>query len=168
MVDRCAAENGLPTIVNAYTRSDDLEDLMFVQVANANTVRIMAELFRRKPHMLKEATVWCNVDRPCQERIPLKLIFSIRKLLAKWGFQKRNIKVNEETCTMTIGDLPILKAIANDNTIDMTWLDEEWKSWDELHNSTELRDIVMKAQADFETAHEKSRKGLGKGKHHSK
>ena len=65
---------------------------------------------------------------------------------------------------MKLGDHPILQIRTVDERIELTWLCDEWKDWGELHSSAELREIITTAQADFKTAYDKSRKGLGKGK----
>ena len=150
--------------MNPYIKSDKFEDLMFARLPSAKMVNAAVEMFRRKAQTFKDDVVWCNIDRPSQDRYPLKMLFKFKRLLAGWGFQKRSIRIDEDTSVMKVADKEVVKVSTKEGKLDVEWLCDVWKDWDALHKSTELNDIVTKCCEDLALASQKHCKGLGKGK----
>ena len=141
-----------------------MESIFFASFPTANIAKVAIKLFRQKAVTYKENIVWCNVGRPVHERVPLRLLFQIKKLLGNWGFQQRCIRVDEKSGIMQVGETPVVQACSTDGKLDVQWLSAEWADWKALQESDELKELLNKCQEDLRVAHERSRKGLGKGK----
>jgi hypothetical protein len=155
---------GLPPIINAYVKSDKIENIFFAKFPSKKTAEAGIDLFRQKGTSFKEKTVWCNFDRPVHHRVPLRVLFKLKRLLSSWGFQKSGMVINDETMVMTIGGSDVVKATSKDGSLAMEWLTDEWKEWKELHESQELQDAIAQGHKDLQAAHQRHSKGLGKGK----
>ena len=155
---------GLPRIINPYIKSDDFENLMFAKYPTTKAAETAIEFIRRKAPTYKDNTVWCNIDRPANVRIPLKLLFRIKKLITKWGFNKRVIRIDEGDGTLQVGESLIVKMSAQDGNLIIEWLNEEWEHWKDLQESDEFQKLLQECRDDLALAHQRQSKGLGKGK----
>ncbi len=140
---------------------------MFAKYPNKKAAEEAIELLRRKSPTCKSNIAWCNFDRPANVRIPLQLLFKLKKLLIGWGFQKRAIQLSEDTYVMKVGDMPVAKMTAYDGNLNLEWLNDEWEHWQELHDSEELQTLLPKGREDLASVHQRQIKGLGKGKTHA-
>ena len=163
-LNKILSDSQLPKLINPYIKSDALENLLFAQFPTSGTASASIELFRRRAPAFKEKVVWCNIDRPFQARIPLKFLFQFKKLLASWGFPKRGIQVDETSGRMKVGGTEVVEASSKENVFEVTWLDDGWKHWEDLQQAREFKDLVAKFQEELEAAHNRQRKGQGKGK----
>ena len=108
---------GLPPIMDTYNKGDKFEGLMFGKCANLKTVEAAVSLFRRKAPTFKDDVVWCNVDRPFQERTSLRVLFKFKKTLTPLEhsqYSKSIIRIDEDTRTMKVAGKPILQVSADD------------------------------------------------------
>ena len=158
---------GLPPIINPFIKSEAIENILFAKFQNKATADTVVELFRTKAPTFKDSVVWCGIDRPPHVRIPLKAMFRTKKMLAGWGFQKRSIRINEETCTMTVADKPVMQVTVRDGTVELEWLCDEWREWTELQQAAEFVEILSKCREDVAEARQRYKKGVGKGKTHA-
>ena len=163
-VNKVFKDAGLPPIMNPYIKSDKFEDLMFARLPSAKMVNAAVGMFRRKAQTFKDDVVWCNIDQPFQDRLPLKVLLQFKRVLARWGFQKRSIRIDEDTSVMKVADKEVIKVSTKEGKLDVEWLCDVWKDWDDLHKSTEFNDIVTKCREDLALASQKQSKGFGKGK----
>ena len=81
-----------------------------------------------------------------------------------WGYSKQVVKVDEEKFVMTIENKTIVSASVQNDMLSVTWEDGDWKSWAELHESQEFRNLVEKVNAKLKDAAVRRCKGVGKGK----
>ena len=84
--------------------------------------------------------------------------------LIQWGsFQKKDVKVDDDTMVMRIGRIPVLRAFTRDNIVHLEWLSEEWRTWLELHESPEFQSLVDAATDKLAKSAAAQPKGKGKG-----
>ena len=125
---------------------------------------LVAEDVVKKMYKLKrgEEEVWCKKDLPLDRRVPLSFLLGTRRQLLNWGFTKSNVRVQEETNTLTVAGQPIVKAVVSGSILKLEWINQEWKNWSELVESTEFNELTKKANGSLQKAQDA--KGKGKGK----
>ena len=106
----------------------------------------------------------CKKDLPLETRCPLSILLGLRRQLINWGFSRRAIRVSDDNLTMTIDRKPILTATTCSDQVRLEWLDQTWKEWKELQDSSELKQLIDRANEALKNAAFKRTKGEGKGK----
>ena len=85
-------------------------------------------------------------DAPIGERAPLSFLLGFRWQLGEWGeYDKKAIKVNDETLTIKYNGQVFAHASVKSDKLVVDWLDEEWKNWKKLQESHELNALVETA-----------------------
>ena len=127
-------------MLNSYFKGEEFGDLLFAKFPYAGAAEAAVTVFQAKAPTFKDNMVWCNIDRPFSVRTPLRMLFGIKKLLGKkWGLMKGAIRIDESTGTMKVGDKPVIKVSAQEETPKIEWLSSEWESWQELQDAADLR-----------------------------
>ena len=84
-----------------------------------------------------------------------------RHLIDYWGL--RGVQVKEEELMMKVGRVPVMKATVNQGKMEVEWLDDGWKNWDELQKSEKWKELIRKAEESLDKASAWKGKGKGKG-----
>ena len=107
-------------------------------------------------------------DRPADIRAPHNFLMGVRWFLinkcpanGKLGFHKSIIKVDDAKLTLKVGGKLALTAWTENNQLKHKW-EEEWATWTELQNCTELQEIHERSQKALEQSGVQS-KGSSKG-----
>ena len=76
------------------------------------------------------------------------------------------MSLDRETGILKVEGKDVVQAIVCENQFKITWINEDWAKWSELHNSEELK--TMKEDAGVRLANSRARtsKGAGKGPAH--
>ena len=143
-----------------YYKGDEYVGLVFAKFA----VSKAADEVVRKMSKLKrgQEEVWCKKDLPLDRRVPLSFLLGTRRQLISWGFTKSNVRVQEESNTLTVAGQPVMKAFVSGSTLKLDWINQEWKNWTEFVESTEFNELTKKAEGSVQKAEDA--KGKGKGK----
>ena len=88
---------------------------------------------------------------------------TLRRQLLEWRFSKSDIRVKEESLTMTVGGAPVLSARVVQKQLELKWCDPTWKHWGDLQKSPELQKMVDDAEKKLKNAFELRGKGKGAG-----
>ena len=102
-------------------------------------------------------------DAPIEERAPLSFLLGLRWQLGEWEYDKKAIKVNEETLTIKYNGQVFAHASVKSDKLVVDWLAEEWKDWKELQESRELKALVETTDKKLAQARAGKQKGKGKG-----
>ena len=151
----------LPTPAIVYYKGDDFAGTIF---AKFETLRAANEVVTKVSQSTIKANVWCKKDLPLETRCPLSVLLGLRRQLINWGFNRRAIRVKDDTLSMTIEGKPILTATTSSDQVSLDWLDQTWKEWKELQDSAELKLLIDRANDTLKNAAAKRTKGDGKGK----
>ena len=92
----------------------------------------------------------------------MSFLLGVRKQLINWGFTKSRVRVQEDTNTLTVAGEQIMKATVAGSSLTIDWTNQEWKSWKEFVESSELYELTKKAEEGLKKAEDA--KGKGKGK----
>ena len=99
--------------------------------------------------------------------MPQNFLFGFKKLLFNWDFNKKAVRVDTDNLTLSIdGDL-VVRAVVTDKAGEKgktfsTDFQGDWKSWTEMHDSNELKELLNTASSVLARGIGGS-KGLGKG-----
>ena len=79
-------------------------------------------------------------------------------------YDKKIIKVDEKELTMIVNKQKVAQVSTQSGSLQVEWLDEEWKRWKELQESFELKALVEASNKKIGQAKDNEAKGKGKGK----
>ena len=82
----------------------------------------------------------------------------------EWGFTKKEVKVQDETLILKVGNVPVVGASVREDKLHLQWMDPAWQSWKELHASSELAALIAVANKKLQASAEWRAKGKGEGK----
>ena len=69
---------------------------------------------------------------------------------------------------MTVQGKPVASVEIEDCQLKISWLDDTWKEWKELHDSEEVKGLINTGNKRLKDATESKIRELGKGKGKSK
>jgi hypothetical protein len=118
--------------------------------------------FDRSKLQLAGQTVKCKPELPVEQRACLGMVLGLRYHLIQWGFDRKNIKVDDAIPTLSVGGSPVLKVSIAKSEIKIDWLDPTWEAWNELLNTEEYKELVQMSNKRLSQAAE-HKKGMGKG-----
>ena len=141
-----------------YPKGDEFKEILFAKMKAISADGFAKSLTQAK---IKDGVndVWCKNDRPIHERIPLSFLLSLWWQLTQWGCAMQEIKVSDEDLSMMVNSLPVVKAVVDGNTLQLTWF-EDFGKWDELMRSPELSSLIASAN---EMLSKSSLASFGKG-----
>ena len=126
------------------------------------------ELNKSKPK-LQGSEVRFKKEAPIEERAPLSFLLGLRWQLGEWGENKKTIKVDENKMTLKFAGKLVVSVAVKADRLEVEWLTDDWKQWNELHDSAEMKALVETADKKLQHATEgknvacKGKKGKGKG-----
>ena len=80
---------------------------------------------------------WAKVEQPFDIRTAEFALFSIKRMLIDWGYNKSAVRVDTDTNILKIMNKEVAKSEVNDFVLKLTWCDGEWAEWEELQNMSE-------------------------------
>ena len=108
-------------------------------------------------------SIWCKKGRPLETRVPLSLLLGLRRQLIEWNTcSKSDVRVDDNSMIMKVGGVAVAQATVLNKKLNLQWLDPTWSTWTELQSSSELKDLMTKAEKVLSDAYEKRGKGGGK------
>jgi hypothetical protein len=148
---------------DSFFKGDQFKGIMFLKyndVSEANeVVRKLSQV--KVQHAGRQ--IWCKIDLPVEERTSLGFILGLRRLLISWGFDRRNLKVQDEVPMLSVGGSPVASASVANNALEIKWSEESWKTWGDLTGSLEYKNLVDDANKRVKQSAESRKKGGGKG-----
>ena len=69
---------------------------------------------------------------------------------------------------MTAAGKDVMAVGIENDELKITWLDPTWAEWKELHDSSEMKELIGKGNKKLQQSAESKNKQLGKGKGKSK
>ena len=157
----------LPAPLDTYHKGEDFKGLLFCKFPTAQAAKTTIEVFNGKAIKFKEYPVWCKHDLPLEPRTCRSFLLGLRRQLILWGSTtKKSLKVPGDSSVLEWDDTPVVSASVHENKLQLTWLGQAWKEWQEFQSSPELQTLVETANQKLSQAAEKKSKGTGKGKSH--
>ena len=154
-------DKGLEEPSAVYHKGDEFKGIVFAKFTAEKVAEEVVKAISAERHTGEE-TIWCKKDLPLNRRVPLSFLLGVRKQLINWGFTKSRVRVQEENNTLTVAGQPVMHATTDGSSITIDWINQEWKVWAELVDSSEFKDLLKKAEESWKKAEEA--KGKGKGK----
>jgi hypothetical protein len=111
--------------------------------------------------LLKEAGLRAKPDLPVEKRSPKDLLFGLKHILGEWGYKRPNLRVDLEASTLKVGTELVVTVDVDDRSLKLTW-GTDWKNWKELHEDTEVVQLIQKCSSLL--LPQESGKGKAKGK----
>ena len=157
-----------PMPLEIFQKSDELADefdgIIFARFTGAAARECAVSKLRGAKLECNGNNVWGNTDRPVSTRVPLKLLFGLKKLLVSWEYSKRKIRIGEDAMLLSFCEMPVISVCCKASKLELDWQSEEWKRWEELHNDPAFKRLLAACSSILERAADKAGKGEGKGK----
>ena len=138
-------ELSLPEALNIYHKGEEFQGILFASFQSPEATSKVIEVFNRNKPKVGGKDVRSKKDLPIEIRTPISFLLGLRYQLNRWGFSKKEVKVNEFTRTMGVGDVPVLNVEVRDHKLELTWLDVAWEKWNELQASPEMSEMIRTA-----------------------
>ena len=146
-----------------YFKGDEFRGMLYASFKTAEAANTAIEIISKRKLVHKDTEVRCWADASVEERTVRGLLLGLRWQLGEWGFNKKAIKVDIESGTMKVeGKLGATARVEQDN-IKVSWNDQTWGEWKELHDSAELKELIDAGTKRLKRSAE-GKQGLGKGK----
>ena len=147
-----------------YHKGEEFNGILFTRFSSEKVAESIAKRMSLAKLKVEGEKVWCKKDLPIATRVALSFLLGVRRQLLDWKFTKGKVHVIEETLTLEVAGKPRLSAAVRDMQLHLNWVDEEWKTWDELQESQEMKLLKDKAEETLRKAGDAKGKGDGKGK----
>jgi hypothetical protein len=152
-----------------YFKGDEFKGRLYARFINVEVASRAIDMISKSKPMYKESEIWCKHDAPVEVRVIRSLLLGIRWQLNKWGaIDKKAIEVDVPAGTMTVHKKTVANVDIEDGKMKITWHDEAWKAWKELHDSTEVQELMQTGNARLQHAMVSRNADFGKGKGKSK
>ena len=158
-------EGYAPQPIATYIKRKDAEfDGLFC--ANFSSPEDRAKnlnILKAKIVELGNKEIWANVDLPASVRAPDSFLFALEKQLVAWDFAKGSVfvVVDGPSKILKVEGKTVLTIACADGHLNCEW-EEEWKNWDELQKSAELKLLLEHGKKILTSGG----KGKSKGKPH--
>ena len=147
----------------AYHKGDEFKGFMHYKYNDQNAANDVVEKLSRAKLFWDGRQIECKVDTPIEQRAGLGFILGLRRLLINWGFERRNLKVDDYIPLLSVGGSPVVSAKIVEHRLKIDWLDPTWESWEELQKADMFLELVSTANKRLEDSARHSQKGGGKG-----
>ena len=145
-----------------YTKGESFNGVLFFRLPKASDVNHIIGMMNKRQVMYQDRTVKFKKDRPLLDRIPTSFLLGLRWQLGEWGFNKSLIKINESNQTLRFDGKLIATIRVDSNALIIDWEDETWKTWTELQDAAEFKNLYNIANEKLKRAAD-AKKGQGKG-----
>ena len=145
-----------------FHKGDSFKGILYAKFSSPDAVTKAAIAFDARDHKLNGKTVWAKKDLPIQIRSPLSFLLGLRWQLLQWGFSRSEIKVDDTLRTLSVGGGSVVEVNVIDDKLDITWLDDTWLHWDDLHKAPEMIALIEAANTKLRKSAESRAKGKGK------
>jgi hypothetical protein len=147
----------------------EFKGMLWARFTNAEVASRTNEKVNKSKLKYKGLEISCKPDAPVEVRAVRSLLLGIRWQLHEWGsLDKKVIKVDVPASTMTVQGKPVASVEIEDCQLKISWLDDTWKEWKELHDSEEVKGLINTGNKRLKDATESKIRELGKGKGKSK
>ena len=162
-----------PQVVETYHKGEDFKGLLFAKFATKGDRDVAVRKLRQAKEEVRDRKVWAKPDQPVEKRVPATFFFALKRTLLEWGLNKGTAWVDEDRGTLEVaGKLVVTVSVSETATgtsetakkkLECNWA-EEWKTWKELQNSSELKALLEQADETLNRGGKgKSSKGWSKG-----
>ena len=139
--------------------------MLFCNFRSGDAANNAMVAFNKRSDKYNGTQIKCKPDLSIEPRTCRTFLLSLRwKMVTEWGYGKSEVKVDENTMTMSVARNPVLSVAVKNDLIELTWLDDTWSAWAEFRDSKDLKDITDEANKKLEQAAVSRSKGGGKGK----
>ena len=120
--------------------------------------------FDRTKLQLAGQNIKCKLELPVDQRACLGMVLGLFHHLLEWGFDRKNIKVDDAIPMLSVGGSPIMKVSVADNAVKIDWMDQTWEAWSDLQQAEEYKKLLIMSNTRLSQGAEHKKKGTGKGK----
>ena len=166
MKDKLEVAKG-PQPEDIYCKGD-FKGLLFAKFATkVDRDKAVGKFRQAKLENLGEK-VWAKPDKPVEKRVPEMFLFGLKKTMVQtWGWNKFAVWVDEAELTLKAeGELVVTASVvegSGSKKLVCDW-NGEWATWQQLQRSSELAQLLLKAEETLG----KTSGNKGKGKNGNK
>ena len=153
----------LQPAIEPYHKGDEFKGILFAKFASPQVAQTITESFSKARPNMSGKHVWCKFDQPIEARVPKSFLLGLRWQLVQWGFEKQDVRVDDEHMIMKVGGVPVLQVVIDGQKLNTNWLDSSWALWPDLQQSKELQTLVQSASDKLKASFDNRAKGNGKG-----
>ncbi|CAK0910463.1 unnamed protein product, partial [Prorocentrum cordatum] len=86
--------------------------------------------------------IWCDVEAPIEVRVYTGFLRNLRNQLVEWKYSQKSVKIDRDAGALKVQGEEVVQVKVINYEFIITWMKEEWKTWDELQKSRELELLV--------------------------
>ena len=161
-IDKHLENMKLPIPLDAFHKGETFKGVLHYKFDNHQAAAEVIKKFDQAKVQYKDKSILCKADLPVEQRVPLSFILGLRRLLLSWGFDRKNLKVNDAIPLLSVGGDKVVSAHVEGSHIHVEWFDHEWASWDALQSSPGFKELIDSANTRLGHSAE-AKKGRGKG-----
>ena len=158
-------KHGVMNPIDMFIKDDIYKGRLWARFPTVDAMDAAIAMFSSKALTHEDSgKVWCNKDKPHHLRTARKFLADFKKLLIVWKFEKKAVKFDEESLTLSVEDKPVVQVSAKDDMLKLDWQDQEWENWQDVVGAKEFKELIVGSNEVLRVAKELRAKGKGKGK----
>ena len=122
---------------------DNFNVMVFIKFASPEKREVAMKQFNDSKDVFGETRNFMNKDFPVQHRAKFSVLLNFKKLLAEWQFEI--ISFDDDSGTISVAGLAVLRVAIDDFTFKLTWLAEDWGRWNELTEDSKFIELIKTA-----------------------
>ena len=151
-----------PKHVGTYMKAQEFQGPLFAKFASTVDRDTAVAMLRSARFQEGGTPVWATQDLPVPIRARKIFLVGMRWQLGEWGFEKRNIQIDDDYTEMKVANEVVLKVFVENGALQCRWNDT-WASWTELQSAPEVQSLGG-ARAAKTLSHLGKGNGKSKGK----
>ncbi|CAE7703564.1 unnamed protein product [Symbiodinium sp. CCMP2592] len=151
-----------PPHIGTYMKSQEFRGLLFAKFKSCVDRDTAVALLRSAELHESGKRIWATQDLPLQKRAQKVFLMGLKWQLGEWGFMKRDMELNDNYDRLKVGEGVVVSLSIKAQQLECQWSDD-WAQWAEFQNSSELRQLITRANEMLQKDITSKGKGKSKG-----
>ena len=146
-------------VIDVYDKckSGNFNGMVFIKFASTEKREVAMQQFNAGRNSFAESRTFMNKDLPVEQRVKFSFLLNCKKLLTEWKFE--NVSFDDETGTLSVAGLPVLRVATDGFALKLTWLSDEWAQWKLLTEDPKFNELIKVCEGKLEKASASKGKG---------
>lgn len=149
---------------DSYFKGDEFKGQLFHRYDNIEAATATIKHFERTKLQITGQSIKCKPELPVDQRACLGMLLGLCYHLIEWGFDRKDIRVDDAIPMLSVAVSPVMNVSVADNAVSIDWTNETWEAWSDLNQAKNYKELVHVSNRRLSQAAEHKKKGTGKGK----
>ena len=137
--------------------ADNFNGMVLIKFASPEKREVAMKQFNDSKNVFGEGRNFMNKDSPVQHRANFSFLLNFKKLLVECQFEI--ISFDDDSGTISVAGLAVLRVAIDDFTFKLTWLADDWGRWNELTEDSKFIELIKTAVSKLQKASQSKGKG---------